>query len=532
MRSNASVAIVTIAAAFFFIVFFRRLAAKPKVAHVHLRGRKLSSATEIESILFRTCVDHDPGIRLGDRTFPSRTACGHFAIVGATGSGKTIIQRLLLQSALPWIGRGLGHRALIYDAKQDLLNLLAGMKLDCPVCLLHPLDLRSAAWDMARDITAPASALQAATMLIPETKGDANPFFTNAARHLLYGTLLSCITQAPGRWTLRQLLLTVRDKERLKQALGALPQTEALLQYFEHPATLQNILSTILTCTAPYEILAATWDRAKQRFSLREWLQKESILVLGNDEQNRAAIDTINRLIFRRVSELILSGPEVTSTVSTRTWLFLDEAREAGKLDGLSRLLTQGRSKGAAVVLGFQDIAGLREVYGPDLADELVGQCNTKVLLRLNSPATAEWASKIIGSQEVLESRAGSSRHRESARPLAGSQGDSLSHGIAQRPLVLPSELLGLPETTAENGLTSYVVTPLTGPYRMHLSGEWLEKALRPPQTNLPNLVPRPESDQYLRPWTSDEGDDGAGHEETLLGNTRPLKMSVTGISE
>ncbi len=507
MLPNAPAAI---AAVIFFIVLFRRLAARPKVAHVHLRGRKLRNPKEIESVLlgggtFRT--GQDSGIQLGDRLFPSRLASGHFAVVGATGSGKTLIQRLLLQSALPLIGRGLGHRALIYDAKQDLLGLLAGMKLNCSLRLLHPFDLRSAAWDMALDITGPASALQAASLLIPETKGDANPFFTNAARHLLYGTLLGCISRAPKRWTFRQVLLTVRNKERLRQILSTLPQSEPLLQYFEHPATLQNILSTVLTCTAPYEILAAAWDQAKKKFSLREWLQTESILILGNDEQNRVALDTINRLIFRRVSELILSGPELTSSFSNRTWLFLDEAREAGKLDGLSRLLTQGRSKGAAVVLGFQDIAGLREVYGRNLADELVGQCNTKVLLRLNSPETAEWASKLIGSEEVLESRAGSSRNRDNTRPLAGSQGDSISHGITQRPVVLPSELLGLPETTPENGLTSFVVSPLTGPYRMHLSGEWLARKLRPSRTDIPNFLPRPECDQYLRPWAGDDGE-------------------------
>jgi type IV secretory pathway TraG/TraD family ATPase VirD4 len=522
MLLNAPVAI---AAAIFFIFFFRWLAVKPKVSHVHLRGRKLRGAKEIGSVLLHARTKQDPGIRVGDRIFPSRLACGHFAVVGATGSGKTLIQRLLLQSALPMIGQGLGHRALIYDAKQDLLSLLAGMKLRCPVSLLHPLDLRSAAWDMAQDITAPSSALQAATILIPETKGDANPFFTNAARHLLYGTLLGCIARTPNRWTLRQVLLIVRDKERLKQALSAVPQTEVLLQYFEHPTTFQNILSTILTCTAPYEILAATWDKAEKKISLREWLQNESILVLGNDERNRAAIDTMNRLIFRRVSELILSGPELSPADQTRTWLFLDEAREAGRLEGLSRLLTQGRSKGAAVVLGFQDIAGLRDVYGANLADELIGQCNSKVFLRLNSPGTAEWASKIIGGEEVLESRAGSSRHRESARPLAGSEGNSVSHGIAQRPLVLPSELMALPETSPENGLTGFVVTPLTGPYRMQLSGEWLAEQLRPPQTSFPNLVPRPEGDQYLRPWM--KGD--SAEQEDPLGEAAWLRTFASG---
>ena len=47
-----------------------------------------------------------------------------------------------------------------------------------------------------------AAAWQAATLLIPKANHDANPFFSNAARHLLYGVLLAFMLQAPRRWTL------------------------------------------------------------------------------------------------------------------------------------------------------------------------------------------------------------------------------------------------------------------------------------------------------------------------------------------
>jgi len=80
-------------------------------------------------------------------------------------------------------------------------------------------------------------------------------------------------------------------------------------------------------------------------------LSPHSILVLGNDEDNRAAIDTINQLIFKRLSELMLAQPEVNPGDSKSTWFLLDEVRQAGKLEGLSALMTKGRSKGAAVLL-------------------------------------------------------------------------------------------------------------------------------------------------------------------------------------
>ena len=497
-------ALLATSACLFLLLRFHGLC-KQKVVSAHLRGRNLSTGREAQWNLARSLESSDPGLQLGRLVVPSPVAYSHAAIVGATGSGKTLVQRLLMQSVLPRIGQGFGHRALIYDAKQDVLSVLAGMKLSCPIRTLNPLDARAAAWDMAADITSPASAFQVASLLIPESKGDSNPFFSSAARHLLYGALVAFIQKPGGRWTFRELLLTLREPVRLKYHLEKCEATRHLLQYFEHTGTSQNILSTMLTYLAPFEVIAATWDHAPQSLSLTRWIEEESILVLGNDEANRTAVEAMNRLIFRRLSEIILSQPELSrfEADSRRTWLFLDEVREAGKLEGLSRLLTKGRSKGAAVVLGFQDIAGLHDVYGKDVAEELVGQCSIKVILRLNSPDTAAWASRLIGSREVIESRRSQSHDCRSPLPTLGPTGETLSHGVATRRVVLESEFFDLPVTSPPTGLTGFFITPLTGAFKEHLPGSWLNEHLLAPDPNTPNFIPRPAQDQYLRPWSA-----------------------------
>lgn len=475
----------------------------------HLRGRALRTTQQVHEALADTPPNQ--GIRLGQYLLPHRAAYGHFAIVGATGSGKTLLQRLLMQSVLPRIGQGLDQRALIYDAKQDILSLLGGMGLRCPIATFHPFDARCVAWDMAADITSPAAALQAATLLVPKAQQDANPFFSNAARHLMSATLLALILLAPGRWTLRHLLLVLRSEALLRLLLAQTEFTRPLLQYGEHPATFQNILSTLLTRTAPFELIAAAWDQAGRKLSLRGWLEQEAILILANDEENRAAIDTINQLLFKRLSELVLAQEERPEQSRRTTWFFLDEVRQAGRLDGLSALMTKGRSKGAAVLLGFQDIHGLHEVYGREAANELVGQCNTKVLLRLNSPETARWASQLFGSSEFLESRRSHSRSRnfrELGWQQGGSSGESVSNAIAKRELVLDSEFLDLPETSLANGVTGYFINPLTGAFQHHLPPDWLRQHLRPPDPATPNLVRRPDGHQLLRPWSDQDACD------------------------
>jgi len=50
-----------------------------------------------------------------------------------------------MQSVLPDIREGRGNRALVYDAKGDVLSILAGMGLSCPVQTLNPFDSRSVA---------------------------------------------------------------------------------------------------------------------------------------------------------------------------------------------------------------------------------------------------------------------------------------------------------------------------------------------------------------------------------------------------
>ena len=475
------------------------------VTRAHLRGRALTPPQSITRSAESPPAQPGTSLQWGRVCLPTRAACGHFAFIGTTGSGKTILQRLLLQSVLPVIGTGQGCRALVYDAKQDSLPLIGGMSPGSPVRILHPSDRRASAWDMAVDITGPNAALQVATMLIPRSKNDTNPFFANAARHLLFGVLLGLIRFAPGRWTFRQLLLIARDPARLESALRLDESTRHLLLYFNHEGTFQNIVSTILTCTAPYETVAAAWDRASHRLSLRGWLEEESVLVLGNDEANRAAVDTLNRMVFQRLAELILAGPETQPEKGSRTWLFLDEVREMGRLEGLSRLLTKGRSKGAAVVLGLQDVAGLRDVYGREVAEEILGQCNAKVILRLNSPDTADWASRLFGHCEILESATTESRSRSFRFPgwdTGGNHGRSVSSSIARREAVLDSEFLDLPETTRANGLTGLFLSPSTGGFRDTIPGDWIARRLQSPDRAIPESIPRPESDQYLRPWS------------------------------
>jgi hypothetical protein len=464
------------------------------IENPHHRGRRMLSHRDAKKRAAR-CREGGPGgLPWGGIVLPP-SATSHFAVIGATGSGKTITLRLLMQRVLVGVEPGSGRRAIVYDAKQDTLGLLAGMGLRCPIHILHPLDSRGVGWDIARDCTSPTTALQMATSFIPVEEG-ANRFFSDAARDLFAAVLVALMKAAPGRWTLRDVVLVMKQPLHLRALLGSRPETMDRLHYFDEPRVFQNIYSTLAATMAWYEPIAAAWSTAGNRISLEGWLQEESVLVLPNDEAVRTPLEVLNRVLFKRFTELALGQQEAEGP---RTWVFLDEVREAGKLDGLGRLLTKGRSKGVVVVLGFQDIEGLRAVYGDKEANELVGQCANKAILRLESPETAAWASQLFGEWEGYE------RTRGESVGLTTGPTTTTNDQVVRRSAVLPSQLLGLPRCAPECGLSGYYLSSSIGAYSGVIRWRTLGRQLRSPKANVPGICPRLVEDQYLVGW--DEAD-------------------------
>lgn len=462
----------------------------------------------------------------------------HFLVAGATGSGKTVLINLLMKSVLE---AKRSSRAMVYDPKQEVLPTiyaLLGQSEEAvasgssPVKVLHPLDERCCAWDLASDFDGPVSARQFASILVPdsETEGAGDSFFTNAVRDLLTGVMLAFINCVPAKrtWTFRDVLLTLLYEPYLRFVLEMdktrdgkpFPMVARLRESYldGDTRTASNIRATINTKLSVYEPIAATWHLAQlknQVFSLSEWVSDDprcSTLVLGNDEASRAAIDAINQAVFKRASELLLAKRESTEREKSeglnQTWFFLDEVREAGRLDGLSRLLTKGRSKGACVVLGFQDIAGMRAVYGDEVANEICGQCNNVAILRLNSPTTAEWAVELFGRR--LASTKGGSRSIDSE----GRSNRGRDTGEDERPYVYTSDFLYLPQTSKTNGLSGYFRSPNIHPEEHELAVHlpWLEIAPLLPQvadvredSMRAARKPRPVSEHYLQPWNEED---------------------------
>jgi hypothetical protein len=370
------------------------------------------------------------GIEYDEAVLPA-----NFFVMGIVGSGKTLTIRMLLQDLLPQIGThgaigtqgGLpfafdsqpttegapsteepheGHRALIYDGKRELVPYIYGVEgvQESRIHLLNPFDKRCSYWDVSSDIDSVAHAQEIANIVIPADTGQ-NRFFTDAARLLLAGVIeVFVYRKLQGQlksWSLRDVILAFDNRNDLATLLASNTSTSYLNPRFVlDKATFDKVAPSASTYLAPFRVLAALWENQRlnhirdgvtdRNVSIREWIEGEYIYVMTHSHQISAAVNNFYQFFFKSLSQNVLDKADAKTR---RTWIIIDEARQASRFEGLGPILTMGRSKGVCTVLGFQAIEGMQEVYGEKIASELAGMCRYKVFLKQGSEISAHWAS-------------------------------------------------------------------------------------------------------------------------------------------
>ncbi len=494
--------------------FGSRVLRAPQESETTRRGRALIFYDQAQQLA--KALPGEERLHWGGLQLPRYVADNHFLIMGSSGSGKTLSLRLLMQSVLPSIAKPEGatpSRALIYDAKRDIHSVLAGMELSTEIHSLNPFDRRGSAWDIAKDVSEGTVCHQLAALLFPsESGGSSNQFFVEAARDLFGGVVQAFTLLSGEAWTLRDVVLTFRNRHLAKTIVGACPQTEYLVdKWLREGRRNDDVDATVQSKLKPLTFVAAAWDQAQTKISLSDWLAGESILLLGSSPNAEEVMRAVNGMLFARLANLLLEPGEKEAQERGKTWIFIDELRRAGRLTELPDLLVEGRSKGAAIVLGFQDVEGLYAVYSKELAQEIIGACGNKVFLNTNDYATAEYVSKHFGDEEIdklkVSQSVGHNSQSGSGGGSAGSNSSVSTHvETTTRPVVPVGEILklGRPNHRLEVGFEGYCDTQAIGsPYKMAMRHDELARQLKRPDPKTKDQLRRREKD--LRPW--DEAD-------------------------
>jgi hypothetical protein len=233
-----------------------------------------------------------------------------------------------------------------------------------------------------------------------------------------------------------------------------------------------------------YRPIAACWYHAKEKVSLEDWIAGDYILLLGQDDSIRVQMDAINRALFLRASQLILRGSDSNTR---RSWLIIDEVRELGNLEGLSKFLTTARSKGGCFCGGYQTPSGMKAAVGEHIADEINDQIGSWALCRMGGDVSAEWASRFVGDVEFDEDTQGTGPK------------------VVRRRALMPECFKEMPLPTPQTGVSAVFITPFTGAYTYTVPGREIAAIRRLTRDDVPNLILRPRNQQELPPWAEED---------------------------
>ncbi|MBP5976453.1 type IV secretion system DNA-binding domain-containing protein [Brasilonema sp. CT11] len=473
---------------------------------VHVRGRKIVGEGRAGFDNRQALKSESESFHLGGQDRPLSHARTHVLTIGASGSGKTITLNQMMADILPLVRVGSNRRAVVYDAKLDVVSTLFGIvgdTFDTEIIILNPKDFRAVALDFAADIQSFSDIETFTNILVPPPGHNERQekYWRDNPLQILRAVVEYLHLNARGVWTLRDIVNFFESEEILRAILDSDPRTRYALGLLSSDTTNANIFSSIRTEIYKYRILAARWEHATKKISLKQWIKQDGkILVLGRDVIQSDTVGTstavLNRYITTSLAQLVLSQPD---TKEASTFLFFDEMHTI-KLE-LVDLATQARSKGCCIFGAFQSIQSLTHFYGNDGVETILGQFQSKNFLRLDDTATAEWCSKLIGEAEVIRADCGYEYVDDGSDMGYGKKNNFNRKNHIHR-VVLPAELTSIQPINAQKkvGLTGFY---LGMEFYKHTYKWWeLEDMFVNKDLQKPDFQPIPPDWEQLSPWT------------------------------
>lgn len=334
-------------------------------------------------------------LSIGKVPIPGRLETRHMAMIGTTGSGKTTALRQLLDGI-----EARGEAALVYDTSGEFIaHYYNPTRGDI---ILNPFDARCAFWSPFAEIAHPADADRIAHQLITETGQHDSDVWLDTSR-ILVANMIRALWQE-NRRSLPDLLhaLKNRPKDDLKEWLA----TSSSARTFADDAdrATGSVLFMLAKAADLIQFLHAEDDKAKP-FAFRTFIEKLDqhpgarpwIFVPRKEDYFEASKPLLGLWLECAASAVLGLRP----SEDRRIWFVLDELADLPRVDNLARLLPEGRKFGAAVVLTFQALGQMQHRYGPQIAESMLGCCNTKLFLQTIDSDTRKWASQTIGDCEM-----------------------------------------------------------------------------------------------------------------------------------
>lgn len=408
---------------YFFIYFivkeFKKVSEKYNEKE-YTRGAKLISNKEFNKSIRKK----SPDIPIGDIKLPKEFEIQHVFFIGSPGAGKTVFVSQVLERVFQR-----DERCLIYDNKGDFIAKFYQPGRDI---IFNPLDERCVGWNVFNEIKTEYDIDAVATSLIPPATGD-SVFWNDAARDVFSGILIYLYQQK--RTTNADIWKTVTlDIKELSNILKMTPGAERGYVYIQDGSSKQaiSIHSVLMQYAKSFSYLNIDGD-----FSIAKWIQKPTgNIYVPNYANTKDTLKPILSLFVDLIGRQLLS---LSDDFNRRIFIFIDEFGTLQRLSTIKSLLTLGRSKGASVWIGIQDIGQIEAIYGKSSRQTIVNACGTSLIFRVNDPTEAQYLSEKIGNVILKVPQENFSMGVEDLR-----DGFGVTKSEKTEPLIMPSEIQSL----------------------------------------------------------------------------------------
>lgn len=395
----------------------------------HSRGREIWKA-QVERVEYLKKHPHEimektskvpAPLVIGNFKIPPAAEYTHFAIPGTTGGGKTQVFNSLLCGL--FLRRAHGHRAIVIDPGCRFLPYFYAPG----DLILNPYDKRTVKWNPIAEVRQGPylvpDAMRMAYSMYPPRGGSEGDTWRRHARTFLY-SLLRKISEHGG--TLRDLIELLTFESRAQELADLLADTPASIAF---GADAGKFLASCKSVLIEDLIVFAELDLAvgAEGWSVGKWVRGEypntngTFLWLTAPHGMVEAVQPIISTAYAEAVHAAVARPKGAKPL----YVHVDEYTSVGPIYKIDKALTEGRQANFRSIMGFQGISQLREIHGNDGAQTLMSCARTDIIMAQHDHETAEYWSKHIGEQEVLDPQAGES---ESAGDGRSSSGKSVTH--------------------------------------------------------------------------------------------------------
>jgi|GEM_PF-181939 len=280
-----------------------------------------------------------------------------------------------------------------------------------------------------------------------EGGGGDDPFWDNTAKMLISATIYYVLSVLPlEQQNIGSCLNIIRqggaDSSIFEKLFidDLMPEHPGRIQYesFKTAAdkTMQSIVISSISKMRVFDMPAIQRITSSNSIDFRSVAKKKTVIYVITSAAE-STYDFVSTMFFSQMfSILYKQADDYGSRLPNQVYFLLDEFANIGQIPDFQKKLSTTRSLGISISIIVQSLDQLEALY-KDSYENILGNCDTQLLLGTNSQKTAEYFSKSLGQTTIKIEQKSINKDKDEAKK----QGVSISTQRQARDLMTVDEI-------------------------------------------------------------------------------------------